>query len=134
MAEGGPLAGGNSAAKTPMGTDDEIYSVLTESIRAELGAGELAVHSCEFPSVRGRECRLLGFRRPSSIAQAKTDPCSRLLIHSSCTDTTQVVAGTRYQIKIRAGNGTFWHFSVIKPLPHTGDPPFIQPGALRMHS
>jgi hypothetical protein len=43
--------------------------------------------------------------------------------------TQQVVAGTRYQLKLRVGE-EFWHCDVVKPLPHTGDPPFIIEGTL----
>lgn len=43
--------------------------------------------------------------------------------------TTQVVAGTRYRLKIRHGD-SFLHCEVIKPLPHTNSPPFIVPGTV----
>ena len=83
------MPGGNSAAQSPTGPEDEIYEILkTPGIKNALGVEELNVHSY----------------------------------------TTQVVAGTRYQVKLSAGDGSFWHFSIIKPLPHTGEAPFIQAG------
>ena len=39
--------------------------------------------------------------------------------------TRQVVAGTTYQVKLAREDGTFSHFSVIKPLPHKNEEPFI---------
>mmetsp|Transcript_108590 Transcript_108590/g.315838 ORF Transcript_108590/g.315838 Transcript_108590/m.315838 type:complete len:80 (+) Transcript_108590:305-544(+) len=45
-----------------------------------------------------------------------------LVVHSY---TRQVVAGTKYQVKLAREDGTFSHFSVIKPLPHKNEEPFI---------
>ena len=106
------IPGGNSAAKVPSGPDDEIYAIFTDAIKQELSLVEVNVHSCGSTH--------------SLLCHTPLSTNNGVEIHR--TDTTQVVAGTRYQIKIRVEDGSFWHFSVIKPLPHTGDPPFIQPG------
>ena len=39
--------------------------------------------------------------------------------------TRQVVAGTKYNVKLARDDGSFSHFSVIKPLPHKNEEPFI---------
>ena len=44
------------------------------------------------------------------------------MVHSY---TRQVVAGTKYNVKLDRGDGTFSHFSIIKPLPHKNEEPFI---------
>ena len=38
--------------------------------------------------------------------------------------TSQVVAGTNFQVKIRTNTG-FVHIKIYRPLPHTGQPPQI---------
>mmetsp|Transcript_39634 Transcript_39634/g.53888 ORF Transcript_39634/g.53888 Transcript_39634/m.53888 type:complete len:97 (-) Transcript_39634:451-741(-) len=43
--------------------------------------------------------------------------------------TTQVVAGTRHKLKIKVGD-EFWHCEIMKPLPHTGNSPFIFDGSI----
>ena len=41
----------------------------------------------------------------------------------------QVVAGMRYRVKILVGD-EHWHLQIIKPLPHTGNPPFVVEGSI----
>ena len=41
----------------------------------------------------------------------------------------QVVAGMKYKVKISIGDD-FWHCDIIKPLPHTGQQPFVVEGSL----
>ena len=45
-----------------------------------------------------------------------------VVVHSY---TRQVVAGTKYNVKLAREDGTYSHFSVIKPLPHKNEAPFI---------
>mmetsp|Transcript_64 Transcript_64/g.64 ORF Transcript_64/g.64 Transcript_64/m.64 type:complete len:96 (-) Transcript_64:185-472(-) len=44
--------------------------------------------------------------------------------------TRQVVAGTRYQLKLQVGE-EYWHCDVVKPLPHTGETAFLMDGTLQ---
>merc|ERR1719428_2178967 len=37
--------------------------------------------------------------------------------------TTQVVAGIIYQVKVDVGDNKYVHAKIVKPLPHTGNPP-----------
>ena len=41
----------------------------------------------------------------------------------------QVVAGMKYKVKISVGD-EYWHCDILKPLPHTGQPPFVLEGTL----
>ena len=43
--------------------------------------------------------------------------------------TKQVVAGTKFQVKIKVGE-EFWHCAVVQPLPHTNKEPFLMEGSL----
>mmetsp|Transcript_84705 Transcript_84705/g.116992 ORF Transcript_84705/g.116992 Transcript_84705/m.116992 type:complete len:94 (+) Transcript_84705:38-319(+) len=39
--------------------------------------------------------------------------------------TSQVVAGTNYQVKIKVGDSAWFHVKIFVPLPHTQQPPQI---------
>ena len=40
--------------------------------------------------------------------------------------TSQVVAGTIFNVKVGYGAGKYAHVRVFRPLPHTGNPPEVQ--------
>jgi hypothetical protein len=41
----------------------------------------------------------------------------------------QVLARMKYKVKISFGD-EYWHCGILKPLPHTGQPPFVLEGTL----
>ena len=60
--------------------------------------------------------------RPTRCTARPNPLADSIVVHSY---TRQVVAGTKYNVKLAREDGTFSHFSVIKPLPHKNEAPFI---------